>query len=122
MRQQTFVTYSVAGGGIFAYLDMDARDYQGRTRGSVKFYDQRYTGDASRGSQGEGFTVDGQFITSYYAEEFIREPASGLNMNGGVPSWALEYAQHRAVWQWIHLVYEGYGEQIPEYIAPLGHG
>lgn len=119
MREQTFVTTGATGGGIMVYLDMDARDDQGRIRGHVKFYDMRYTGDAPRGSQGQGFTVDGQFISCYYAAEFIEEPTTGLNLDGGVPSWKIGARAHRAVWLWINAVYDGAGEEIPEYIVPL---
>lgn len=120
MRRQVFVTDSVAGGGILVYLDMDARDYRGRTAGIVKFYDMRYTGDAPRGSQGEGFTVDGQFITAYYPEEFIPEKRAGLTLDGGVPSWALGPEHRSAVRTWIHQAYESQREEIPEHITPLG--
>ena len=113
MRQQTFVTKSVAGGGILVYLDMDHQDHVGRESGIVKFYDMRYTGDAPRGSQGQGFTVDGQFISAYLAEEFAKEKNTGLTLDGGVPSWALGVRQHRAVREWINLVYSSQGEEIP---------
>lgn len=120
MREQTFVTTAADGRRITVYLSMDETDYKGRPCGMVKFYDQTYTGDAPRGSQGQGFTVDGQFISSHYAEEFINKKVGGLVLDGGVPEWTLETKQAFLVWQWINLVYAGYGEQIPEYITPLG--
>lgn len=118
MREQTFVTTAVDGRRITVYLNMDATDYKGRHCGSVKFYDQTHTGNAPRGDV--GFTVDGQFISSYYAEEFINKKTGGIILGGGNPEWELDTRNAFFVWQWINLVYQGYGEEIPEYITPLG--
>ena len=116
MRAQTFVTQGVNGNPICVYLDADHRDYRGRVRGVVRFYDMRYRGEAPRGSQGRGFTVDGQFIASMYAEEFIPEKRFGLCLDGGMRDWAISPRQLTVVRDWIHLVYASLGESIPEYI------
>lgn len=104
MSVHTMVTVSAAGGGIFVHLDTEPVDRYGQ--GIIKFYDMRYTGDAPRGSQGNGFTVDGQFISAYHADQFLPEQRGGLVLDGGVPSWRLDAAEHADVQAWVRGIYE----------------
>jgi hypothetical protein len=61
----------------------------------VEFYDLRYT---------EGFTPDGQFISSYYLstlKEQSSRPNTGLDLMGDVSSWKIDARAFSLVKDWL---------------------
>lgn len=58
----------------------------------VEFYDSRH----------KGFGERGQFVSRYYAKTLLkREYPQGLQLDGGVPEWAISARGMRDVRTWI---------------------
>lgn len=58
----------------------------------VEFYDTRYA-----------HTDLGQFVSRYYVETLLRDPRdqTGLNLDGGVPSWFIHADAMKKVYAWL---------------------
>ena len=59
----------------------------------VEFYDVTYAGD--------GFDEVGQFVSRYYASTIL-DSDGGLNLNGEIPEWNIDWASMNNVRAWMH--------------------
>lgn len=62
----------------------------------VEYYDAAYAGT-------DGFDPHGQFVSSYYASTLLERtaPETGINLEGGVPSWSVDAAAQAHVTDWL---------------------
>lgn len=86
--------------------------------GSVRFYDARYKGEGERG--GIGFTVDGQFVSSYYAEEFGDEDVAPytLDLQTDVPDWKVSPKGTQWIHHWVRAAFRLEGRPVPVHGDP----
>lgn len=53
-------------------------------RDIIQFFDRRFD-----------HTPCGQFISSYYLEDFLKAPNNGITLDTGAPEWRINGSEHR---------------------------